>query len=136
MKTLVLHAESFSYTPVAKEIRSAEDASTDAVSFSRCLVAFVAVETGDETKAELYELFSNQLATALSEVGESVLVLYPFVHLTDSPAKPPVALEVLRRLELKLRETGVRAMRAPFGWTKKFSVSIFGHPLAERSFRF
>jgi len=136
VKTLILHAESFSYTPVAKEIRSAEEASTNTINLGRCLVVFVAVEAGDESKSGLYELFSEQLGSALREVGENVLVLYPFVHLTDSPAKPLVALEILKQLELKLRDRGTHAMRAPFGWTKKFSISVFGHPLAERSFRF
>lgn len=136
LKTLVMHAENFSYTPIAKEIKSAEETTTETKSFGRCVVCFTAIEEEDENKQELAERFVEQIKLALKEVGENTLILYPFVHLTDKPAKPSVALCIIKTLKERVSASGVHVESAPFGWNKKFSITIFGHPLAERSFRF
>ncbi len=47
-------------------------------------------------------------------------------------AKPVEALKVARSMENFAKEMGIETYRSPFGWCKKFSISIKGHPLAEQ----
>ena len=46
-------------------------------------------------------------------------------------AKPRDALTLIKEMEKIGKQLGLETYRAPFGWCKKFSISIKGHPLAE-----
>lgn len=134
MRGLLLHARKFSYTPVKKEIEVAELAAKgEKISFGRCLVFFVAFEEGDG-EANL-DIAVKDVKSDSDQVKEKVVVVYPFVHLTERPLAPDASLKLLGSLAKKLGEQGLEVHKAPFGWTKSFSVETMPHALAERGVR-
>ncbi|MDI6721575.1 MAG: threonine--tRNA ligase, partial [Candidatus Aenigmarchaeota archaeon] len=75
----------------------------------------------------------NEINSLLPKIGCNSLLIYPFAHLSSNLAKPAEALEVVKQMESRAKEIGITTFRAPFGWNKKLSLDIKGHPLAEQS---
>jgi len=71
-------------------------------------------------------------AEFMKELKIPRLVIYPYAHLSTNLASPGEALEVLKAMREKAEEMGLEAYSAPFGWNKKLSISVKGHPLAEQ----
>jgi len=67
----------------------------------------------------------------MNKVGCKKLLLYPYAHLSSKLASPNSALSVLK--EMQSLAEGLDVSRAPFGWTKSFTIQVKGHPLAETS---
>ncbi len=134
MRALLIHAKKFSYVPVQKEIEEAELAAKgQKISYGRCLVLFVSFEQGDgEGKAfSLVDLLAKDAA----QVKESEFVVYPFVHLTEEPLEAGQAVKLLSLVAKALSEKGFKVHKAPFGWTKSFSIETMPHAIAERGIR-
>ena len=131
MRALLIHARKFSYVPVEKEIEAAELAPKgQKMAYNKCLVFFVSLEVGDneEKIGPLIEILAKDAA----QVKENEFVVYPFVHLTSSPLSPPEAIELLSKIAKRLAEKGFEVHKAPFGWTKSFSIETMPHALGER----
>ncbi|MHA2262259.1 MAG: threonine--tRNA ligase [Candidatus Thorarchaeota archaeon] len=135
MRMLQIHSDGFSYELKRKAIKSAEDTKDKSYSTDdSCLVNFIAAETTDETDLKAASAATaDMIAKAADEVKEKNLVVYPWVHLTEKPSKPSVALKLLKSVAKILKEKGYDVFRVPFGWYKAFTVNCKGHPLAERS---
>ncbi len=135
MRMLQIHSDGFGYELKRKAIKSAEKVESKTYSTDdSCLVNFIAAESSDEkniTKAS--SLTAQMIASAAEDVKEKNIVVYPWVHLTEAPAKPSVALKMLKSVAKILEEQGYNVVRVPFGWYKAFSIHCKGHPLAERS---
>lgn len=135
MKLLLVHSDFIEYKATKKALKSAADlAEADmAGRMEECLCAFVSVEKADEQGLD------NVLAKAAAEivkVADQVktkrVMLYPYAHLSNSLAAPPVAMDALPKLRAALpKDYEVKA--SPFGWYKAFSISCKGHPLSELS---
>ncbi|MDH5691287.1 MAG: threonine--tRNA ligase, partial [Candidatus Bathyarchaeota archaeon] len=80
----------------------------------------VAKKAMENTKASLDKLKVNRI------------LIYPYAHLSNNLAKPADALKLIKEMEQIAKELGLETCRTPFGWCKKFSISIKGHPLAEQ----
>ena len=66
MRILQLHCDSIEYTPTKKEIKTAEDdVSTETTLLKELVVAFVAVEKGDD---------SSVAQDAISQIKNSILI--------------------------------------------------------------
>jgi threonyl-tRNA synthetase len=52
--------------------------------------------------------------------------------LSTNLAKPADALKILKTMEKHAKDLALETYRSPFGWNKRFSLSIKGHPLAEQ----
>ncbi|MEO9364491.1 threonine--tRNA ligase [Candidatus Nitrosocaldus cavascurensis] len=132
MRVLALHSNFIEYEPVEKEIDAAEDAEKGRkVRLDDILVAFIAVEKGDDES--IAEKVSNEIRAWLKRIGCDRVLLYPYAHLSSDLARAGDALAMLRKVEAMLNTDGVSVYKAPFGWTKAFTISIKGHPLAEHS---
>src|SRR5579883_189306 len=129
MRILQLHCDYVEYTPVKKEIRSAEDLDPQSKRLEEIVVAFVAVEESDNV--EVAKKAINEISESMKKIGCSKLLLYPYAHLSSKLASPTTALLVLQ--EMEKNATGLEVHRAPFGWTKSYKVQVKGHPLAENS---
>lgn len=130
MRILEFHADRFSYIPLKKEIKMTEEAKqNELVSFKNVIVLLITVEEKDN------DMVINSVVRDLIDYSEKLkckdIVIYPFAHLSRDLADPKKALNVVKRIEEKLREK-FKVHRAPFGWNKKFEISIKGHPLAEQ----
>ena len=69
----------------------------------------------------------------MAQLKRKKLVIYPFAHLSSELADPKSAMELISYMAEKRQPRSLRSGRRPFGWNKKLSIAIKGHPLAEQS---
>jgi len=129
MRILQLHCDSIQYTPTKKEIKSAEEIEPKTISIEEVVVCFTAVEKDDDSG--IVKNAITEIQESMSKIGCNKLLLYPYAHLSSNLASPGTGLKILKEMEESC--TGIEVMRAPFGWTKAFSIQVKGHPLAESS---
>jgi len=129
MRILQLHCDSIQYTPTKKEIKSAEEIEPKTTSIEEVVVCFTAVEKDDDSGIAKNAI--TEIQESMSKIGCNKLLLYPYAHLSSNLASPGTGLKILKEMEESC--TGIEVMRAPFGWTKAFSIKVKGHPLAESS---
>jgi threonyl-tRNA synthetase len=129
MRILQLHCDYVEYTPVKKEIKSAEEIDPQSKRLEEVVVAFVAVEESDN--ADVAKRAIGEISESMKKVGCAKLLLYPYAHLSSKLASPTTALLLLK--EMESNATGLEVHRAPFGWTKSYKLQVKGHPLAENS---
>ncbi|MBK5113155.1 MAG: threonine--tRNA ligase [Candidatus Heimdallarchaeota archaeon] len=134
MRILTVHSDFIEFEPKRKAIKAAEEIEKKLNRVEECLVVLSSVESGDE---EHFEEISEKAVAEVESVSEQVktknIVLYPWVHLSDKPSRPDVALRVLKNMEADLKKKGYTVTRAPFGWYKAFDLKCKGHPLSELS---
>ena len=130
MKILLTHCDYIEYEAKKKAIDAAEPLQEDKERVEDCLVAFCSAEEGDDDS--VVKKTAEEIAKVAEQVHTKTVVVYPFVHLTSTPAKPAAALDIVKRVEGALKKD-YETHRAPFGWYKSFSLKSKGHPLAELS---
>ena len=129
MRILQLHCDSIEYMPTKKEIQSAEEIEPKKIRIEEVIVCFTAVVKDDDSKIAKNAI--SEIQESMKKVGCDKLLLYPYAHLSSTLASPGTGLKILKEMEESC--TGINVMRAPFGWTKTFSIQVKGHPLAESS---
>ncbi len=129
MRILQLHCDSIEFTPVKKEIKSAEEIEPSSKKLDEVVVAFVAIEDGDNSVVAKKAML--EITESMKKVGCKKLLLYPYAHLSSKLASPSTALSILK--EMESLATDLEVSRAPFGWTKSYKIQVKGHPLAENS---
>ena len=139
MRVLGIHTRYFQFECRDKATEGAETLPKDhglTRIDEECLVVFVSVEKGDAASTQsVAEQLAADTANRAERLGVRRMVLYPYVHLTEEPSTPRVALEVLAKVE-GLLSGSIEVVRAPFGWYKAFDLSCIGHPLSEWSARY
>jgi threonyl-tRNA synthetase len=130
MRALQLHVDSIEYEPVAVEGRVFEEMDKRRYRVEEAVVLFTSVEREDTP--EVASEMLRQVAEFMGRLGVKRLLIYPYAHLSPDLARPEKALELLRRMETEARTMGIEVHRAPFGWSKRFTLSVKGHPLAEQ----
>jgi len=131
MKILSIHSDFLEFEPKSKALKTAEEAEKAKKRVDECLVIFTSVEKGDSE--EIVNDYIDEVLKLSDQVKSKRIVLYPWVHLSQNPSEPSVALSILKEAEKQLKEKGFDVTRAPFGWYKSFIVSCKGHPLSELS---
>ena len=129
MRILQLHCDFIEFTPIKKEIKTAEEIEPQPKRLDEVVVAFVAVEDGDNS--DVAKKAMVEISESMKKVGCNKLLLYPYAHLSSNLASPSTALSVLK--EMESNADGLDIHRAPFGWTKSYKLQVKGHPLAENS---
>jgi len=131
MRILQLHSNFVLFTPVEKEISTAEEAEKKESRIEEVVLLLTAIEEGDD--ASVVQMAVNDIRGFLGKLKLNRILIYPYAHLSNRLAKPPEALRLLKAMEDSTKQAGIETYRAPFGWNKQFSVSVKGHPLAEQS---
>ncbi len=129
MRILQLHSNFIEYEVVEKEIPLAEEPEKKHDRLEELVVLFTAVEEGDD--ADVARKAMESTKASLDQLKVNRVLIYPYAHLSSNLAKPADALKVLNEMKCVAKELGLETYSTPFGWCKKFSVSIKGHPLAE-----
>ncbi len=129
MRILQLHCDSIEYTPTKKEIKSAEEIEPKKTRIEEVVVCFTAVEENDDSDVAKNAI--SDIQKSMKQIGCNKLLLYPYAHLSSNLASPGSGLKILK--EMQESSTSIEVTRAPFGWTKAFSIQVKGHPLAESS---
>ena len=131
MRILQLHSNYLVYKPIKKEISMAEEAAKEENRVEEVMVLFIAIEEGDKTATVKKAI--DDAHEFLKSLKVNRILLYPFAHLSSHLSKPSEALKLIKEMEVYAKKKGIETYRAPFGWTKQFTLSIKGHPLAEQS---
>ncbi len=131
MRILQLHSDYIEYEPVKKEIPSAEDAEKKTNRLEDIVVLFTCVEAGDDEAIAKQAI--DEIEEFLKNLKVNRILLYPYAHLSANLAEPDVALDVMKSMEKYSSKLGIETFRAPFGWCKRFTIAVKGHPLAEQS---
>ncbi len=129
MRILQLHSNFIEYEAVEKEIELAEEPEKLQDRIEDVVVLFTAVENGDDKNVVMKALQATK--ESLDQLKVNRVLIYPYAHLSSNLAKPADALKILKEMKQAAKTMGLETYSAPFGWCKKFSISIKGHPLAE-----
>ncbi len=129
MRILQLHSNFIEYEVVEKEISTAEEPEKRKDRLEEIAVLFTAVEEGDDENIARKAMEATK--ASLDRLKVNRILIYPYAHLSNKLAKPPVALKILKEMKEIAKEMKIKTYSTPFGWCKKFSISIKGHPLAE-----
>lgn len=136
MRILLIHADRFSFrvtgkTSVATEVELDKASSEGEV--TEALVVFVCAEKGDDTGiSSVADQVAGDVLSHAAQVGAHNLVVYPYAHLSSSLCSPRMATKILDEIWLRIEaESGLKLLRAPFGYYKAFEISCKGHPLSE-----
>jgi threonyl-tRNA synthetase len=131
MRILQTHSDWIEYEPIQKEIAQAEDVEKKVYKLNDVLVVFTTVEAGDNENVGKKAI--NEIKEFLKNLKANRILIYPFVHLSNNPAKPNDALKILKSMESYAKSLKIETYRAPFGWNKRITNAVKGHPLAEQS---
>jgi len=131
VRIFALHSDHLWYRAREKAVKTAPDLPEGEREgrFEEVLVLYVAFEAEDDQST--VERAVEEVRTLSDRLKVRDLVLYPWVHLTETPAPFSRALELYRRLSSRLRAAGFRVEEVPIGWYKEFEIRVKGHPLAE-----
>lgn len=136
MRIITLHSDFIEFQALKKAIGQPEETDNKPHRVEDCLVVLSSVEKDDEKNPEaVVQKLIDNIKDIASQVKTKTVVLYPYVHLSSTPASPTVALKVLKDAEAKLKKD-FKLTRAPFGWYKTFDIKCKGHPLSELSRQF
>ncbi len=130
MRILQLHSDFIEYKLIKKEVEAAEEFEGREQRIEEVVVLFTCVEEGDNE--ETARLAIDEVKHNLEDIKANRILIYPYAHLSNKLAKPNEALKIIRWMEEYAKNLGIETYRAPFGWNKSFSISVKGHPLAER----
>ncbi len=134
MKLLLIHTRRFWYKVTDKALEQPESLEEipGEASFENALVVFTSVEEGDDES--VVDRAVDEIVGVADRVNPSIIVIYPYAHLSNRLAPPFKALDLLKKLKNRLTEsTEIKVYRTPFGWYKAFQIECYGHPLSELS---
>ena len=130
MRILEFDVDSVRYELVKPEAK-VYDSQTDKVSVIKdALLVLVSVEFGDGDIS--IDRVVSDIKSRLKQLGRSKVVIYPFAHLSKDLASPEEARNVFNALYEECAHAGIDTVKAPFGWNKKLTIDVKGHPLAEQ----
>ena len=130
MRVLQLDVEKIGFEMLKPEASVYEESEEKKIEVSDALVLMVCVEMGDTE--ETGEAALKDALKFMEDTGRKKLVIYPYAHLSSNLAEPKEAIKVLDHMRKRVPD-GIEVKGAPFGWNKKFSIEMKGHPLAEQS---
>ncbi|MCK4327970.1 MAG: threonine--tRNA ligase [Candidatus Diapherotrites archaeon] len=133
MKLIALHSDFIEFEPKKKAVKSAEETEKAKKRVEDCLVVFTSIEKGDEAGLEsVVAQAVDSVKDIAAQVKAKKVVVYPWVHLTSNPSSLDAARQALSMFQKALSKE-FECILAPFGFYKKFNISVKGHPLAELS---
>ncbi len=133
MKILQLDVNSVKFELVKPEASVYEEYKDKGGSAENALLLLTSVEKGDSNS-----IAENAVRDALKfakKQGVKKIVIYPFAHLSSNLSGLDDAMGILKHMceFAEKNSEGIEIMHAPFGWNKKLSIEIKGHPLAEEA---
>ncbi len=130
MRILELDSDNVTYEAVKPEAEIYEEPEQKKVSVDEVLLVMVSVEEGDTE--ETADQAVRDIEKFLKQLGRKNVMIYPYAHLSNSLARPKEAMGILDHMYKSISKD-YKAYKAPFGWTKKPTFSVKGHPVAEQS---
>lgn len=132
MRILQLHADFFEYEPISAEIGekySDKDVHKGKVRLQDLVVVFVAIEHDDDNSVAQFA--TQDIRHYMQGIKNKKLLIYPYSHLSSNLAPAQQASAIIKLMSEESLKGDIEVHKAPFGWTKSFSLKIKAHPLAE-----
>jgi threonyl-tRNA synthetase len=130
VRILELDSDNVKYEAISPEAEVYEEAKEKRVSVDNVLLVLISVEEGDSE--DTGKAAVQDIERFMKQLGRKSVMLYPYAHLSSNLARPRQAMQILSSMYNGMsREFEVH--KAPFGWTKKPTFSVKGHPLAEQA---
>lgn len=130
MRVLQLDVDKIGYEMLKPEAGVYEESEEKRAELDDALVLMVCVEEGDTD--DTGDAALKDALEFMKQNGREKLVIYPYAHLSSNLAGPKEAIKVLEHMRKQVPK-GIEIKNAPFGWNKKLSLVMKGHPLAEQS---
>lgn len=131
MRVLLLDVEKIVYELVKPEASLYEESNEKRVELSNALVVQMSVEVGDDEGTA--DKMLSDVKKLMEQLKNTKLVIYPFAHLSSNLEEPKKAMQVIEYAYKNASSwKGIEVRKAPFGWNKKLSLEMKGHPLAEQ----
>ncbi|MCK4310784.1 MAG: threonine--tRNA ligase, partial [Methanomicrobia archaeon] len=134
MRILLIHSDYIEYE-AKKKLDFAEEIPEERRKdrMEECLVVFTSVEKKDEGKIEtIVEKTCEEIKKTAALVNTENVMIYPYVHLSSTPASPKFAENTVNAIYNSLK-SDLNVKKSPFGYYKAFKLSCKGHPLSELS---
>lgn len=131
MRILQLDVDKIEYELIKPEIKEYDESNEKKVSVKDAIVILTSVEKGDSI--EIAKQAIGDAVKFAEKVKRGKIVIYPFAHLSSDLEVPQKAREILHEMFDEVKKTKLELFYAPFGWNKKLSIDVKGHPLAEQS---
>jgi threonyl-tRNA synthetase len=132
MRVLIWHCGRFK-SEVTEKGRSPlrEDLTERTIDTDDCLLVYTACEKCDEADpSAVIERATAEVSKLARQLKVETVVVHSFAHLFVELASAPIAFDMLKRLEARLREEGFTAYRTPFGWFNTLEIKAKGHPIS------
>ncbi len=131
MKVLVFYTNSFSYTPVTKNLEDAQEPGKGKT-FVKCLLAFIQVEESDEEKdvKSREKKLVNHLKWVARKNNTTRIVLHSFAHISFSKASPDFTKQVFDAAQARLENGDYETYQTPFGYFLDLKMDAPGYSLA------
>ncbi len=129
MKVLQLDVESMKYDLMEPEASVYDPSDDKHFSIGDAVVMLVSVEKGDNEDIATRAI--DETTVFMKKQKRNLLLIYPFAHLSRNLESPREAAKILEYMH-KIASDKCEVIKAPFGWNKKWSIEIKGHPLAEQ----
>ncbi|MCL4333327.1 MAG: threonine--tRNA ligase [Candidatus Thermoplasmatota archaeon] len=129
MKVLQLDVENMSYELIEPETSVYDESEEKKFSVEDAVVMLISVEKGDNE--EIASKAIQETLGFMKKQKRKLLLIYPFAHLSRELESPREARDLLEFMR-KTASESCEVVKAPFGWNKKWSIKIKGHPLAEQ----
>ncbi len=127
---LQLDVDRIVYQLIKPESSVYEQSEDKSVSIDDAVAMLISIESGDNDGIAAKAI--DDTVDYMRKNKRQRLVVYPFAHLSNDLAKPDAAMRLIALMADKARAS-VEVKKAPFGWNKKLSIDIKGHPLAEQA---
>ncbi|MCW6158093.1 MAG: threonine--tRNA ligase [Thermoplasmatales archaeon] len=129
MKVLQLDVENMSYELIEPEASVYDESEEKNFKVEDAVVMLISIEKGDDEEVATEAI--KETTGFMQKQKRKLLLIYPFAHLSRNLESPREASELLEFMRRTASES-CDVIKAPFGWNKKWSIKIKGHPLAEQ----
>ncbi len=129
MRILFWYCDKFAWITAIKTLESAPEAISG--NFREVIVAFVHIESKDVIVGSSSEkkLLKN-LKWLAKKWNNKKIILHSFTHLGEDKADAGEALELLKRIEVRLKKVDFDVSQTPYGYFLDLDIKAKGHPLA------
>ncbi|MCU7834388.1 MAG: threonyl-tRNA synthetase editing domain-containing protein [gamma proteobacterium symbiont of Taylorina sp.] len=129
MRVLFWYCDKFSWVPAMKTIDTAPEAEEG--NYQEILLAFVHVEPKDVIEGSSAEkkLLKN-IKWLAKKWDNKKVILHSFTHLGEEKADAGEALDLLNRVEIRLKNVDYDVLQTPYGYFLDIDMKAKGHPLA------
>ncbi len=131
MKILLLDVESIAWELIKPEASVYEDSDEKSVAVKDALVMMLSVESEDDNGVAHKAV--DDVTKIMKQLKRTKLIVYPYAHLSNDLADPKSAMQIIDSVyKSAASNKALDVKKAPFGWNKRWSISMKGHPLAEQ----